>query len=207
MEQWFYTLAPSTTHPFRMPQAPSIALVSRRLRACLSSRMARPDERFLLLSMLQEMGFEKAGEGAFGATFLMQKTAVKVVLTKESQGYLAYARFCRKHHATNRLLPRVDAIRQVGRHSLVWMERLHENDDLSKSLRKPLKRASRSHQHVNEAGRLIGRSSASLAQVMDKLRSILDERRQSYWDIRSPNILFRRERGEMKMVLTDPIAY
>ena len=190
-----------------MPSSLSIDLVARRLRTCLRSRMTRSDERFLLLGLLTEMGFEKAGEGAFGATFLMGDRAVKVVLTKESQGYLAYARFCRKHHVENRLLPRVDAIRQVGRYSLVWMERLHENDDLSKPLRRPLKRASKSHQHVNEAGRLIGRSAASLAQVMEKLRGIVEECKDSYWDIRTPNILFRCERGQMKMVLTDPVAY
>lgn len=190
-----------------MPSTPSINLVSIRLKTCLRSRMSCQDERFLLHAMLGEMGFEQAGEGSFGATFTLRKNAIKVVLTKESQGYLAYARFCRKHHKQNRLLPRIDAIRKVGRFSLVWMEKLHEDDDLSKSFRKPLKRASKSHQHANEASRLIGRSPASLAQVMEKLRAILQTCGNSYWDIRAPNILFRRERGQMKMVLTDPIAY
>lgn len=147
------------------------------------------------------------GEGAFGSTFLVGKQAVKVVLSKESQGYLAYARFCRRHHRKNRLLPRVDSIHQVGRYTLVWMERLHESASLSSTLCNPLKRASRRHEHVNQSSRLISRSPRSLAHAMDGLRAILNLHPQSYWDIRADNILFRKEHGKMKMVLNDPIAY
>lgn len=147
------------------------------------------------------------GEGAFGSTFIIGGLAVKIVLTKESQGYLAYARFCRMNHKRNRLLPRIASICQVGRYTLVWMEKLEESAKLSIALCQPIKRASRRHEHVNQASRLIARSPRSLAHAMSKLRMILADHPQSYWDIRSDNILFRRESGKMKMVLNDPIAY
>lgn len=182
----------------------------RRLRSFRSSLPLRVDlkrEKKALHQHLLELGYGLAGQGAFGATFLKGTMATKVVLTKESQAYLSFARYCRAHHPGNRLLPRVHAIHEVGRYTLVWMERLHEDRDLSTQMGRPLRRASRNHEHVRETGRLIGRSPASVASVMEKLHEIMAAHRHAFWDIRAENILFRRERGEMKVVLNDPIAF
>lgn len=188
----------------------NILPIVRRLRSFRCNLPRRVDlkrENQALRHHLQALGFHLAGEGAFGATFLKGSLATKMVLTKESQAYLAFARFCRAQHYSNRLLPRVHGIHEVGRYTLVWMERLHENRDLSTQMGRPLRRASRNHEHIRETGRLIGRSTASVAEVMEKLHDIMAAHRHAFWDIRAENILFRKERGQMKVVLNDPIAF
>lgn len=164
------------------------------------------EKRYLLLS-LKSVGFEVAGKGAFGVVLVRNGLAVKIVLTKESSGYLAYARMCRMGHAKNRLLPKVHAVWSVGRYSCVVMEKLYVSSSKSASLCPQLRRASRNRSYARQVGRLMGRMPGSSEQALLKIQKIIYVNAHSYWDIRSDNILFRKERGRLLPVLVDPIAF
>ena len=175
----------------------------------LPQRLSIPAHKDAISLVLEQAGLAKVGAGSFGRVHANKHLAVKMVITRESPGYLAYARYCRKHANTNLLLPKVFCLVTVGRFTLVFMEALISKDEQAKTLSRSLRRVSRTQglARVNEVSRLIGRKPASLAAAVGKLEAILKNHPRSFWDLRGDNLLFRRERGALRMVLADPLAW
>jgi hypothetical protein len=106
-------------------------------------RQSLAQEKRCLVLSLRAVGFDQVGGGSFGLVLAQDKMAVKIVNSKESTGYLAYARMCRASHTKNRLFPKVYAVLTCGRYSFVIMEKLHVRSQKSAPFCHPLRRASR----------------------------------------------------------------
>jgi hypothetical protein len=53
----------------------------------------------------------------------------------------------------------------------------------------------------------MGRAPQSFEQALSKIQKIIHANVYSFLDIRSDNVLFRKEGGKLRPVLADPIAY
>lgn len=192
------------THSFLSPE---LLKSLRQFHRLAGSRLSLRGEKKWIADILQSQGYPSLSAGVFGATFLNGNRVVKLVQTKESRAYLNYARFCRRHHANYRVLPKIYQILTVARYSLVIMERLTLLEKTGQPLSKSLRRAIKGWDSISEASRVLGRKAQSLEFVLNKIEQIRTHDPRSQWDVHAGNILFRKEAGQYKMVLTDPVTY
>ena len=172
-----------------------------------ANRLSLRGEKKWIADILQSQGYQPLSSGVFGATFVKNSHVIKLVQSKESRAYLNYARFCRRYHPHYRVLPKIYQILTVARYSLVIMERLTLSEKTGQPLSKSLRRAIKGWDSIPEASRVLGRKAQSLEFVLNKIEQIRTHDPRSQWDVHAGNILFRKEAGQYKMVLTDHITY
>ncbi len=167
------------------------------------------EEQRYIESTLRSWGARRIGRGAFGAVYKIGNFAVKRIKTRENTSYLSFARYCRA--AKSQLLPKIYKITQLGRHTIVVMETLQENRPLAKQVARAfklrLKDSCNQQQAWTDAVAAAGRHSRFVEIHLKKIESIMNKSARSTWDIHDQNLLFRQERGKMRMVLSDPITW
>lgn len=167
------------------------------------------DEQRFIESRLRSWGARRIGRGAFGAVYKIGNLAVKRIRTRENTSYISFARYCRA--AKSRLLPKIYKITQLGRHTIVVMETLEENRPLAKQVAKAfklrLKNACNQQQVWGQAVAAAGRHCRFVEIHLKKIEAIMDKSARSTWDIHDQNLLFRKEKGKLRMVLSDPITW
>lgn len=172
-------------------------------------RQSLSQERAWIVAGLSSRGFRKLGEGAFGVVLGSGNMAVKLVYTRESRGAIAWARKCRAQQT--RLLPRVYGIHQVGRYTLVFMEKLREASPRMarrhRLVSASLRRASLKGAIDPKLPRMLGRSPNAVWRALLAVHHAVGTGSRSFLDIRTANVMWRRERAGLRPVLVDPIAY
>lgn len=197
--------------------------LQRRRRAQNLRRLTRNDEKLGLMEELYELGFKVAGKGKFAVTMVRGRWAVKFVLTRHSNGALAYLRSARAAWSTNDLVPRVMRIREVGRYSVVLMERLFcavpemnkvvERNPTARALTAAIEHRLGQIETVRAGYRRrlksLGHHPRQVAETVKKVAAVLRQpKHQSAWlDVHGGNVLFRKGRVNLRPVLTDPIAH
>jgi hypothetical protein len=165
------------------------------------------DEAANLTSFFARHGYKFAGSGVYATTLKRRCTIVKIVNTKENQAYLAYARLCQINKNSNSTLPRIYSINSVGRHSVVAMELLTHNRKIAlKAERQFINAIVKRQPNYVKAGEVMGRRAGNIEDAISAIKLIKQRRRLSEWDLHAGNIMFRKEGGRLRGVITDPIT-
>ena len=152
---------------------------------------------------LKQSGARVLGRGAFATVYGVGGFAIKVVRRAESPAYLAYARYCQR--ARFPVLPRIHCTVRLRDFTAVLMERLLEDPRRALPMESAL-RMMRAGDEPMIASRVMGRRCDHLKATMAALHRIRQHHMASCWDLEARNLLFRRERGGLRMVLVDPIT-
>lgn len=171
-----------------------------------TTRLRLAEEKRAIVKHLIQAGGTRLGKGVFSSVVGMEGCAIKIMRTHENTAYISYARHCQRSHLP--MLPKVFHIVQLRRHTLVVLEMLSTHKDLAKPMSKVITSLlNKGRGDTITVSRAIGRRHDHVAHALDNLSKIRARYPRSNWDVHSGNILFRLERGQARMVLSDPITY
>lgn len=170
-------------------------------------RLNLDQERRRLQKKLRDHGAVRIASGRFGSAYAFEGKVLKIVATAHNHGYLMYARIARARSRSCPLLPRVNRIMAVGRYSVVHMERLYHDTRQARRSACALQAAIFNAAPLSRAARVMRREERAVTCVWHAIRALQRRRPRSALDLHEGNILFRRERGRLRAVITDPVTW